>query len=85
LIVLATGFRTVEFMHPIKMYGTKGREIGDVWTGGARALYGICVEDMPNFGMLYGPNTNLGKISMVYELRDNSVANPEQQATIPSS
>jgi len=60
LIVLATGFKTVDFMHQIKMHGTNGRALADVWKGGARALYGTVVEDMPNFGMLYGPNTNLG-------------------------
>lgn len=60
LIVLATGFRTVEFMHPIKIIGRGGKSLADVWTEGGQALYGITVEDMPNFGMLYGPNTNLG-------------------------
>lgn len=60
LIVLATGFKTVDFMHPIKLYGVNGRQLSDIWQGGARALYGTLLEDMPNFGMLYGPNTNLG-------------------------
>lgn len=61
LIVYATGFRTVEFLHPIKVYGAGGRDLADVWNGGATAYYGVTVEDMPNFGILYGPNTNLGK------------------------
>lgn len=61
LIVYATGFRTVEFLHPIKVYGAGGRDLKDVWDGGATAYYGVTVEDMPNFGLLYGPNTNLGK------------------------
>ncbi|PGH15402.1 hypothetical protein AJ80_05586 [Polytolypa hystricis UAMH7299] len=67
LIVLATGFRTVEFMHPIKVYGTNGRSLSDIWskTQGARALYGVTVESLPNFGMLYGPNTNLGHNSII--------------------
>lgn len=60
LIVLATGFKTLDFMHPIKMFGTNNRALADIWMGGSRALYGTVVEDMPNFGMLYGPNTNLG-------------------------
>ncbi len=60
VIVLATGFKTVDFMYPIEMYGTKERALADVWRRGARALYGTVIEDMPNFGMLYGPNTNLG-------------------------
>lgn len=61
LIVLATGFRTVDFMYPIKVYGTNGRPIEEIWKDGARAYRGVTVEDMPNFGMLYGPNTNLGE------------------------
>lgn len=60
LIVLATGFRTVEFMHPINIVGKGGKTLSDVWKEGGQALYGVSVEAMPNFGMLYGPNTNLG-------------------------
>ncbi|KAB8239110.1 flavin-containing monooxygenase [Aspergillus alliaceus] len=62
LVVVATGFRTVEFMHPIQVYGRNGRPVSDVWKEGATAYYGVTVEDLPNFGMLYGPNTNLEKI-----------------------
>lgn len=57
LLVCATGFKTVDFMHPINMIGKNGRSIRDVWKDGAEAYNGTCVEDMPNFGMLYGPNT----------------------------
>lgn len=60
MIVLATGFRTVEFMHPINIVGKGGKTLKDVWKEGGQALYGVSVEAMPNFGMLYGPNTNLG-------------------------
>ncbi len=60
LLVCATGFKTVDFMHPIQMYGKNGRSIRDIWKDGAQAYNGTVVEDMPNFGMLYGPNTNLG-------------------------
>lgn len=31
LLVCATGFKTVEFMHPINMTGRNGRSIRDVW------------------------------------------------------
>ena len=64
-IILATGFRTVEFMHPIKIAGTAGRTLQNIWKGGGQALYGITVEGLPNFGMLYGPNTNLGHNSII--------------------
>jgi cation diffusion facilitator CzcD-associated flavoprotein CzcO len=60
LIVLATGFKTVDFMYPIQVYGANGRSLGDIWKNGAMAYLGMTVEDLPNFGMFYGPNTNLG-------------------------
>lgn len=62
LIVAATGFRTVEFMHPIQIKGANGRSLSDIWKDGAMAYYGVTVEDLPNFAMLYGPNTNLGQL-----------------------
>lgn len=60
LLVCATGFKTTQFMHPIQLTGKNGTKLSDVWHKGAQAYYGTCVEAMPNFGMLYGPNTNLG-------------------------
>lgn len=65
LIVLATGFRTVDFMYPLQIIGRNGRSLSEIWDGHARALYGVTVEDLPNFGMLYGPNTNLGHNSII--------------------
>lgn len=65
LIVLATGFKTVEFMHPIQVYGLNGRSLQDIWGNGATAFNGVTVEDLPNFGMFYGPNTNLGKLTLL--------------------
>lgn len=65
LIILATGFRTVDFMYPLQVIGRKGRSLSDIWKSHARALYGVTVEDLPNFGMLYGPNTNLGHNSII--------------------
>lgn len=59
-------------MHPIKLKGRSGRPIDSVWQDGARALYGMTVEDMPNFGMLYGPNTNLGHNSIILMIEAQS-------------
>lgn len=72
LIVCATGFNTVEFLHPIELTGRKGRKLSDVWSNGAKAYNGTCVEDMPNFGMLYGPNTNLGHNSIILMIEAQS-------------
>lgn len=40
LIICATGFKTVQFMHPVKLTGRNGRTLEDVWAKGARALHG---------------------------------------------
>ncbi|KAL2826655.1 hypothetical protein BDW59DRAFT_144989 [Aspergillus cavernicola] len=72
LIVYATGFRSVEFLHPIKIYGMGGRALSTIWDGGAAAYYGVTVEDMPNFGVLYGPNTNLGHNSIILMIEAQS-------------
>jgi cation diffusion facilitator CzcD-associated flavoprotein CzcO len=72
MIVCATGFRTVEFMYPIKIYGLGGRSIEDIWRGGARAYLGVTVESLPNFGILYGPNTNLGHNSIILMIEAQS-------------
>ncbi|KAE9367997.1 FAD/NAD(P)-binding domain-containing protein [Stipitochalara longipes BDJ] len=74
LIVLATGFRTTEFMFPMKIYGSAGQAIDKLWheQGGARAYLGISVESLPNFAMLYGPNTNLGHNSIILMIEAQS-------------
>lgn len=67
LIILATGFQTVDFIHPVQVYGANGRPLSDIWKDGAKAYKGVTVEDLPNFGMFYGPNTNLGKLKSSFE------------------
>lgn len=57
MIVLATGFKTLEFMFPIKVYGEAGRSLAEIWPHGAQAYLGVTVESLPNFSMMYGPNT----------------------------
>lgn len=54
LLVLATGFKTTQFMYPIKIYGSQGQSISDIWASGASAYLGMTVSSMPNFSMLYG-------------------------------
>ncbi|KAK7514695.1 cyclohexanone monooxygenase [Phyllosticta citriasiana] len=49
-----------------------GRSLSDVWQDGPQAYFGITVESLPNFGMLYGPNTNLGHNSVVLMIEAQS-------------
>jgi len=72
LLVCATGFQTLDFMHPITMYGKDGRPLSDVWKDGAHAFNGVTVEDMPNFSIFYGPNTNLGHNSIILMIEAQS-------------
>lgn len=71
-LILATGFMTHEFVFPMKFYGRGGRPLREIWTDGAQAFRGVTVADMPNFGMLYGPNTNLGHNSIVLMIEAQS-------------
>ncbi|KAF4626482.1 hypothetical protein G7Y89_g11676 [Cudoniella acicularis] len=65
VLILATGFKTTQFMYPIKIYGADGKSIEDRWSSGASAYLGMTIPSMPNFSMLYGPNTNLGHNSII--------------------
>ncbi|KAI5867470.1 hypothetical protein GGS23DRAFT_179258 [Durotheca rogersii] len=74
LVVLATGFRTTQFMFPMKIYGADGQAVDELWDkqGAARAYLGIAVETLPNFAMLYGPNTNLSHSSIILMIEAQS-------------
>ncbi|QKX62578.1 uncharacterized protein TRUGW13939_09739 [Talaromyces rugulosus] len=72
LIICATGFKTVDFMHPILIYGKNKRPLRDVWKDGARAYLGTCVDDMPNFAMLFGPNTSIVHNSIILQIESQS-------------
>ena len=72
LIVYATGFKSTQFMHPIKITGRNGTALADLWKGGAYAYQGITIPEIPNFAMLYGPNTNLGHNSIILMIEAQS-------------
>ncbi len=67
-IVYGTGFQATGFLQPMRVAGLGGRDLHDVWRGGAEAFRGVVVGGFPNFFMLYGPNTNLGSNSIIYML-----------------
>ncbi len=66
VLVLATGFRSTEFLAPMEVVGRGGKTLSDVWRNGAEAYLGLTVTDFPNFFMMYGPNTNLGHNSIIF-------------------
>ncbi len=64
-IIYATGFRSQDFVAPLRVVGADGIELQQRWRGGARAHRGISVAGYPNMFLLYGPNTNLGAGSII--------------------
>ena len=65
-LIFGTGFRTTEFLSPLKVTGRGGLDLNEVWADGARAFLGLGVPGFPNLFLLYGPNTNLGHNSILF-------------------
>lgn len=66
IVIYATGFKTNEFLYPVKFYGKNNIPLNEVWINGAESYRGVCVKHFPNFFILYGPNTNLGSNSIIF-------------------
>ncbi|MHB1785020.1 MAG: FAD-dependent oxidoreductase [Acidimicrobiales bacterium] len=59
VIIYATGFKASDFLSPIRIVGSGGVELHELWRGDARAYLGMTVPGFPNLFCLYGPNTNI--------------------------
>jgi cation diffusion facilitator CzcD-associated flavoprotein CzcO len=68
VLVLATGFRTHDFVAPMEIAGRGGRTLAEEWEDVARAYLGLSVPSFPNMFLLYGPNTNGGTGSVIYTI-----------------
>jgi cation diffusion facilitator CzcD-associated flavoprotein CzcO len=68
VIIMANGFETNQWLHPLKVIGKENKSLEDVWTerGGAQAYQGIAMDHFPNFFMLFGPNTATGHTSVIF-------------------
>lgn len=68
VIIWGTGFKATEFLAPMTITGSGGRDLHEQWKAGARAYYGMTVPSFPNLVVMYGPNTNTGGGSIIYFL-----------------
>lgn len=68
IIVYATGFKSTQFLAPIDIIGSNGQSLNYRWKNGAEAYFGVMVSGFPNLFLLYGPNTNLGHNSIIYQV-----------------
>jgi len=66
-IVLANGFETTKWLHPIEVYGKDGRSMTEVWAerGGAQAYMCNAMDGFPNFFFICGPNSFTGHQSVI--------------------
>ncbi|WP_216694207.1 flavin-containing monooxygenase [Dietzia psychralcaliphila] len=66
VIVLATGFRTHEYMRPMRITGRDGRSLDEAWAGGPRAYRMTAIPGFPNLFTVLGPNSPTGSISLQF-------------------
>lgn len=68
VIIMANGFETNQWLHPLKVIGRAGKDLEEVWheRGGAQAYQGIAMDSFPNFFMIFGPNTATGHTSVIF-------------------
>jgi cation diffusion facilitator CzcD-associated flavoprotein CzcO len=67
-IVWGTGFKTNDFMFPMRIVGSQGGDLRDAWADGAHAHLGMTVPGFPNMFVMYGPNTNTSGGSIIVYL-----------------
>jgi cation diffusion facilitator CzcD-associated flavoprotein CzcO len=68
VLILATGFRTHDFVAPMEIVGRGGKTLAGVWHDSPKAYLGATVPGFPNMFVLYGPNTNGGAGSALHML-----------------
>jgi cation diffusion facilitator CzcD-associated flavoprotein CzcO len=80
-IIWGTGFKTTEFMFPMRVNGARQLELSDAWRHGARAHLGMTVPGFPNMFLMYGPNTNTsgGSILVYLEAQASYIRQVLQQ------
>lgn len=74
VLVCATGYHSTEFLADIKVIGSDGSPLHSSWgKTGASAYLGMTVPSLPNFGILYGPGTNLAYNSLIIQIEAQSL------------
>jgi cation diffusion facilitator CzcD-associated flavoprotein CzcO len=65
VVALATGFRADQFMRPITITGSGGKNLEELWSKRPVAYLAISMPGFPNFFMLNGPNGPVGNFSLI--------------------
>lgn len=72
VIVCATGFQATQFLSPMHVEVLGQETLAQQWSKGAFAYKGMTVPKLPNFAVMYGPNTNLGHNSIILMIEAQS-------------
>jgi cation diffusion facilitator CzcD-associated flavoprotein CzcO len=67
IVVLATGYRTEEYLSTYRVTGVDGIDLQEQWAGEPTAFLGMMVPHFPNFFIMMGPNTNAVPLVAFYE------------------
>jgi 4-hydroxyacetophenone monooxygenase len=59
VVVYATGFLASNYLEPLEIIGTGGRNLHEEWNGDARSYLGMMIPGFPNFFIMVGPNSTL--------------------------
>jgi cation diffusion facilitator CzcD-associated flavoprotein CzcO len=65
VLILATGFRTHQFMRPMHLVGPGGASLDAVWGGRPAAYLTVAVPGFPNFFMINGPGSPVGNFPLI--------------------
>jgi cation diffusion facilitator CzcD-associated flavoprotein CzcO len=67
VIILANGFETTKWFHPLTVIGREGKKLNEVFDerGGAQMYMGMAMDSFPNFFAIFGPNTVTGHSSVI--------------------
>ena len=73
VIILANGFETIKWLHPLEVKGRGGKCLHDVMEerGGPQMYIGTAMDGFPNFFALFGPNTVTGHSSVILATENN--------------
>lgn len=66
LVILATGFRTHDYLRPMQVTGRDGQSLEQAWASGPRAYRMSAIPGFPNLFTVLGPNSPIGSISLQY-------------------
>lgn len=59
VIIFATGFKSSDYLYPMKVAGRDQKDLHEWWQGDCRAYIGITIPGFPNLFMTGGPNTGV--------------------------